>query len=112
MAAYVFDPDALFRLAELEGDEWLRTQEADPESPYGIHAWKRAWETRQALIQTNPEYSDEPVSSFVEGGDGAIYGAGGWRRYVVAPDGELVLLGWSATPDACSRAEATGFRVA
>lgn len=110
-ATYIFDADALPRLAKMEGDAWQRVQEANPESPYGFYAWARAWEARQALIQTNPDYGDEPVASFLEGGDGAIYGAGGWRRYAVAMDGEIVLMRWSATEEACARAEALGLRV-
>lgn len=104
--------DALDKLTAMEGADWRREQDARPDSPYGFHAWKRGWDTRQRAVAEDPAYADEPVASFLEsGGDGAIYGAGGWRRYAVALDGELVLMRWSTTADACSRAEAIGFRV-
>lgn len=104
--------DALDKLTAMEGQNWRREQDARPESPYGFHAWKRAWDAKQRVVADDPTYSDEPVASFLEsGGDGAMYGAGGWRRYAVALDGELVLMRWSATEEACARAGALGLRV-
>lgn len=109
---FIQDLGALDGLAEMEGVDWRREQDARPESPYGFHAWKQAWDAKQRAVAEDPAYADEPVASFLESsGDGAIYGAGGWRRYAVALDGELVLMRWSATEEACARAEAIGLRV-
>lgn len=109
---FIYDSDALDRLTAVEGEPWRKLQDRSPASPYCFHAWKLAWDERQRMAQTNPEYDDEPVSSFVEGGDGAIYGSGGWNRYTVTVAGELVLRAWSSTEANRAKAERAGFRVA
>lgn len=109
---FIYDADALDRLTAVEGEDWRKLQAQNPASPYGFHAWKLAWAERQRVVGENPEYADEPVSTFLaEGGDGVIYGDGGWDRYVVRPTGELVLLAWSARASNKVKAEQAGFSV-
>lgn len=108
---YIFDDDALDKLGALEGASWRAEQDARPDSPYGFHAWLRAWQAKRAAVAGNAEYADEPVSSFMEGGDGAIYGAGGYHRFLVMADGELALSRWSASAEWRGRARAAGFTI-
>lgn len=101
----ITDPEAPIALAAIEGERWWATQNGDRTSPYGFFVWLEA--TRKAAV-SGP--SAAPVD-FVEGGDGAIYGDGGWRRYGVRQDGELVLMSWSATAEGREKAAAHGIRV-
>lgn len=109
MTVYIYQQDALQRLAVVEGAHWLREQELRRDSPYGFYAWLQAW---QAKVAAGPDYVEEPVRSFLErDGDGAIYGEGGYSRYTVRSDGEVLLS--SATTREAKRqaAVAQGIRV-
>jgi hypothetical protein len=106
---FISDSDALERLARIEGEAWHREQIARPESPYGFHRYVRAF---RELVASGLSL-DASVGHFVEGGDGAIYGEGGYSRYVVLRDGEVVLLAWSIEHRAEKRrtAQAAGVRI-
>ena len=109
MSLYIFDETALAVLGELEGKPWLELQSRNDTSPYCFPAWRKAWDEK---VRAGEEYRDEPVASFLEGsGDGAIYGEGGYARFVVQADGELVLLRWSATESKVRKAERLGLRI-
>lgn len=96
MPVYIHQQDALQRMAAVEGSRWLQYQETHRRSAYGFYAWLDAWHAKQG---SGSEYLDEPVREFLEApGDGTIYGEGGYARYAVRTDGELVLLG-STTRD-------------
>ncbi len=106
MAIYIFQPDALKRMAALEGADWLSRQ-AEDRTPYGFNAWRDAWQLKSECPTAEPEDSVRDFMS--DPGDGAIYGQGGYNRYVVRTDGELVLLGWSASTHMRERAQQQGF---
>lgn len=109
---HIFDDNAFELLCQVEGESWRRQQWANSQSPYGFFAWLTAWNEKARMLTAHPEYSDEPVGSFLDTpGDGAIYGDGGWARYAVRPDGEVVLLKWSATPAKQGIATEYGVRV-
>lgn len=109
MSVYIFQADALSRLAAVEGEAWLKQQGHQSRSPYGFHAWHTAWLAKTAA---GPDYADSPVRDFLDGsGDGAIYGDSGYDRYVILPDGEVVLLAWSARHEKRLLATAQGIRV-
>ena len=93
---YIFDPDALDRMAELEGQEWKKHQVSNPSCPFGFFAYLEAWRFREQTLG----FEDEPVCwlvdpeylPFLKGrGDGAIYGNGGYTRYHVASNGQIYL---------------------
>jgi hypothetical protein len=109
---FIYDTDALDRLTDVEGEAWRKLQDRNQDSPYCFHAWKRAWDYRQRMMIEDPSYAEEPVATFLEeSGDGAIYGNGGWDRYVVRLTGELVLLSGSASSRNKTKAEQAGFTV-
>ena len=93
----ILDSDALDRLAAVEGEAWRRAQQNDS-GPYGFFAYQRAH-----LFKQNSVYANDPDVSAgdffqqlgISTGDGTIYGDGGFSRYSVQPDGEVVLLPWS-----------------
>jgi len=106
---FIDAPDALERLALVEGETWKAEQVARPDNPCGFLTYLRVF-----LKLAKPSASiDEPIGHFVKGGDCAIYGNGGYSRYVVLPDGEVVLLAWSIEhrADKRARVQAAGIRV-
>lgn len=105
----IFDPEIAPALAAVEGEAWWEEQRANRSSPYGFFAWLAAW---NQYTQAGGEKEGHRPGDFIDGGDGAIYGNGGWNRYVVRPDGEIVLLQWSSGSEARRLAVAHGIRVA
>ena len=88
---FIDAPDALERLASIEGETWKREQLAKRESPYGFHRYLNKFRELLDTWQT----IDLTVGQYMDVGDGAIYGNGGYSRFVVLADGEVVLLAWS-----------------
>lgn len=114
MSVYINQPDAINILEALEGPRWRRLQDPDRLSPFGFYAYLETWEWRNA----NPSWLGESVAGCMEEaigqqGDGAIYGEGGYARYCVMGDGELVLLGWSVKyrPEKVELAKSLGVSV-
>lgn len=102
------DPDALDKMAEIEGENWKKLQEQRPESAYGFHAYLNGWKE----IEAEGLVGEVSPREAVPGGDGAIYGEGGYSRYSVNSKGEIVLLKWSARPEKIEKAMQLGFTVA
>ena len=112
MSVYIYQPDAYDRLVQVEGPDY---PDYGPQRGGGYHfdtyleAWNRARQRRihwsEYDINVTPSYVDLPD------GDGAIYGKGGLTRYAVRSDGEIVLLGWSASDARKQLAIDAGFRI-
>lgn len=109
MSVYIYQPDAFDRLLVAEGPRYLSE---GPQSNSGydfatyLEAWNRARSERLHWPDNvNPSYVGLPE------GDGAIYGTGGYSRYIVRQDGEIVLLGSTASSATQERALAVGFQV-
>lgn len=117
MPVYIHDADALDRLASVEGDRWRLYQEQHFDNAYGFYAYQRGWnEYRKAVGELGSGLTDEGSmweggALWIGGGDGAIYGEGGYTRYAVRSDGEIVLLAWSARDDKRERARTIGFTI-
>lgn len=110
---FIDDDNCLDLMAEVEGAEWRRQQEANRGSPYGFFAYLEAWR----LIKAEPALAGERpydvismglVPSASPWGDGAIYGEGGYSRYVVGSDGRVHLL-TGTNPTREARARELGF---
>jgi len=109
---FIFDSDALSKLAQLEGDAWLDSDE---------RMWRqyRGKETAHAAIDAwnyghGPEVPPDDWKYWRDVSDsfgGVIYGAGGYARFAVANDGEIRLDPGSTRPEKVQRAVELGFRV-
>jgi hypothetical protein len=108
MAVYLGDRDFLTKLTAVEGERWLR---ADAEGFAGrgssttAHFFLAEWRKRAELSEKDRPYWAEILPSRT------IYGEGGYARYVVRNDGEVVLDGGSTHKEKTSLAERLGFRV-
>jgi hypothetical protein len=112
----IFEPNALGKMAEVEGPSWLSEQERRRSSPYGFYAQLDAWHAKLAYQRSHPdeEVGEVPLKDFAPGALDVIYGSGGYSRYAVTADGEIVLLGWSVEtlPAKREKARAAGIVVA
>ena len=112
MSVFIYQPDAYDRLVQVEGSDYPTY---GPQRGGGYHfdtyleAWNRARARRihwsEHDLNVTPDLVDLPK------GDGMIYGKDGRTRYVVKSDGEIVLLGWSASESRKKLAIDAGFRV-
>jgi hypothetical protein len=109
-SVHITDPDALDKMAELEGQRWLKTQQQNPESHYSFPAYLNAWKEIEAEGIQGEDVS-WAFRELLHGGDGAIYGDGGYSRYTVTNHGEIVLQGWSTHADKIAKAKQLGFSV-
>ena len=116
---YIYEADCLHKLAALEGSSWADLQASG--KPHTVSSLVRAWAAKQQVSQVGQEsrqcdeFAEEPLSSFTDSGacdSNVIYGDGGWARYVVRPDGEVVLLGSTTRQERCDAARQQGIRVA
>lgn len=87
MPVYIYQPDALDRMGIIEGERWMTHQCGDPEGMCSFNAFKRTYEEIQPYRKP-----DDDVWSLDVDGNGAIYGEGGWHRYAVRTDGEIIFL--------------------
>ena len=119
--------DTLLAMAELEGEGWLNDQLTALETdqltvPHAIKLVKKHHkeieEVRQDLEkETDPE-EIESLQQYLKSleqekrviGD-AIYGSGGWHRYFMYSDGEVVFSGMHAVEDMRSKAKELGFEI-
>lgn len=62
---------AIRALTKVEGLDWLRRQKAGEFKGYSVF---------------------DAIKAIKRGGTAIIYGAGGWNRYAVRPDGEVLFL--------------------
>lgn len=105
-------PNALACLGEMEGASWVTLQQQRPRAPHSFFVMVSAWNKK---VELGYEHDlDYPLSDFMDDAHGdshILYGSGGWRRYAVRPDGEIVLLRESTTTEQCAKAGSLGIRV-
>lgn len=97
-------------MARIEGAAWHAAQTAHPESPYGFTSFLAAWHE----FATSGGCEQARVADMLMGcGDGMLYGEGGYSRYVIERDGEIVLLASSldGRTQKRERAQLAGVRV-
>ncbi|MDO8599700.1 MAG: hypothetical protein Q7S02_06365 [bacterium] len=120
MAVFIFDVDALQRMAAVEGpvfgEEWLRDIAdgrlnrtcAFPE----FKAWymREVWPDREAFMRDG--FGDNPVPLSQALGETMMYGWWGWNRYSLLYSGEIVFLrGFARSVECVQRAQEQGFRI-
>lgn len=120
MAVFIFEKDALNKMALIEGERWLRHQSDTNLATFA--AFKEAWYSWfQAAKANNAEIlqeSDMQHACLVDQGivdqhnNGAIYGDGGWTRYTVRLSGEILFIkDFSPSAEIAQKAKEAGFNL-
>ena len=110
MTISIFGQDAFDKMVEVEGEDYRRFRN---ESEFGVcsfeaflEKWKRDYAKNFYVRTFKPEFGID-----VEG-NGAIYGLGGWNRYVVLNSGEIAFIRSAAkTETYAGIAKRVGFRL-
>jgi len=99
----------------VEGEGYFDRQEAQPGSNLSLaqDAWDSWIVKLNDLIINDPEEATYEVenSSMSPIRNGTIYGSGGWHRYFVTKNGDIVFSAGHATEEGIARAMAAGFRI-
>lgn len=115
MPVFIYDANAYDKLTEVEGARWRRhadeLYEANRDKPRGtgrgycFQDFKATWDATRGTAYEDVwlDCGEPPLQ--------VIYGAGGYARYAVHKDGEIVLLSGSTTAERCTKARAAGFTV-
>lgn len=120
MSVYIFQADAKDRIAKVEGSQWLEHQERFGNTRNGFDRVLEEWHTVNVMMQRDVaalaaqkgmDASDrrdmEALNS--ETLSDTIYGAGGWNRYIVRYDGEIIFSRYHSTPARIEDAKNAGF---
>jgi hypothetical protein len=105
---FIYDEDAIVKIAMMEGERWRRQQLERKTSPYGFFYVKTAWDQ-----STLPEYAGTDLDwrELLEGAENVIYGEGGFHRYVAMENGELRFSRTHARSPNVQRAQELGFNL-
>ena len=111
MPRFIYSPDILDVLTQIEGEAW-RVQQ-DRWNGSNVAAFLDEYNKLQEYLAGHPEDAGENVEwgkLNPPQGDYAIYGAGGYNRYfVLARTGEILFSRHHATPEKIQQAEELGF---
>lgn len=108
MPVFIFEKEAFRKMVEVEGPDYSRNQ-----MNFGacsFRAFKNKW---RRLAKASPNFIKyRPAFGIDVEGNAAIYGYGGWNRYVVLNTGEIMFIEHSARTAAyIKKARAAGFRI-
>ena len=108
MPVFIYEKDAFRKLIKVEGPEYPYNQRN-----FGICSYKAFKKKWKRIYGKNKEYRNFRLVFGIDvKGNAAIYGFGGWNRYVVLNTGEIMLLGPSVeNPDDIKKAREVGFRI-
>lgn len=113
MPVFLGDADVLEKILAVEfnegSDEWARSNYRDayllnPQMNNSFIIFKNAWSTL-------PEHKKQSLAFMEVDNNDCIYGSGGWHRYYVRMNGEIVFHSGFSYPDAIARAESHGFTI-
>jgi hypothetical protein len=108
MPVFIYEKDALEKIAEVEGEKWIRHQKNFGDCSFDafLRTWNEQIGGRKELIEKGGSMA------ISVNGNGAIYGLGGWNRYIVMYSGEIKMLRDMAIQESIEKAEKCGFRIA
>ena len=108
MSVFIFDHDALDKMALIEGERWKRLQLKGEMKEVSFVSFKKAWNE----FATNKKSKTPDMGITNEYGNGAIYGHDGWTRYTVRANGEILFIkALSPSPEITQKAIDAGFNL-
>jgi hypothetical protein len=112
MAVFIYQQDALELLAEMEGEAWLAEQHINTASSYHFPIWREAWDLKVAAGHEKDDgaHLEDYISDRFELSiSPIIYGKGGFHRYLVRPNGEILFSRMHSIARRVPQAQAVGF---
>lgn len=110
MAVYIYQPDAFGKICQVEteiDENYAEHVAKDKMHPCSFFAFKKAWEDKPPELKAK-----FPEGTLSIDGNGAIYGAWGWNRYIVRYDGEILFIkDLAINSQFVVKAEKVGFRL-
>ncbi len=110
MSVFIYEPNAFDKMCYAEGPDYLWNQRN-----FGICSFSAFLKEWRRIDEESPTLKIEyPNSTFDVDGNGAIYGFGGWNRYIVCLSGEIMMHCGFVEPfmiDTLWRALEKGFRI-
>lgn len=89
MPVFIYKPDAFEKMVKIEGEDYRRRKSKESFGNCSFDAFLEVWE---AIDKKYPDFrNDKPAFGIDVKGNGAIYGLGGWNRYIVLNTGEIML---------------------
>lgn len=107
MPVFIYEPDVLEKLVEIEGPEYQRCAKKEYFGNCAFEAFLEKWNT--VFRDNEPLRRAKPFAIDVER-TGAIYGVWGWNRYIVLNTGEILLIESLSYPEFVEQAKRAGFR--
>ena len=109
MPVYIFEENALEKIIEVEGERYRRFSTEKEFQTCSFEAFLKKWNED---CKDYPEIINyRPCFGISVEGNGAIYGWGGWNRYILYNSGEIALLNPSSIPEDIEKAKKVGFRM-
>jgi hypothetical protein len=112
---YIYDRDLIAAVRLVEGDDFDPKPNPDPNAlvPMSLMSYQAAWENLQRVRKFNTDaYQGEGLSGLLDRlpADTYFTGSGGWHRYAILPDGEVVFVKAFSTSHGEPLATRAGFR--
>ena len=105
----IYDPDAFEKFVEVEGEDYRRFKSASSFGEVSFDAFLKEW---KELDSCDLDFRGGLGFSIDVAGNGAIYGNGGYHRYIVRNSGEILFLRAAVAHEKCiERARRAGFRI-
>lgn len=112
MPVNIMDVDAINVMALVEGDHWKQYQLEHPECISGFLRFKQAYEEMiKKLSPDELKYRREIGYGVGIEGNSAIYGDGGFHRYFVRSDGNIVFSKSHSFGERITKARDAGFTI-
>ncbi len=107
MPIYIYECDAFRKMVVVEGKDYLHNQRN-----FGICSFSSFRKKWKKFAKINGFTDEKPPYAIDVEGNRAIYGLGGWNRYLVLNTGEIMFLEAAArTPEDIEVARKIGFRI-
>lgn len=107
MPIFIFEPDAFDKLVLVEGPDYECHRDDT-----GMCSFNAFLERFELMKLTNPDIANRKSKIRLEvEGNSEIYGRGGFNRYIVLNNGEILFQKFSSSNDAERRARKIGFRI-
>ncbi|MDD5043681.1 MAG: hypothetical protein PHD51_03380 [Patescibacteria group bacterium] len=91
MPVFIFEPNALSKMCQVEGAEYGTPGIQEALGDCSFSAFKKRWEE---VVAQNPELKNvaDKYGGISVNKENAIYGWGGYHRYLVRYSGEIIFL--------------------